>query len=229
MNQLTFSDMEYFNRKKKTRREEFLDAMEEIIPWKYWVDMIRPQYFNNQCGRKPIGIETMLRMYLMQIWFNLSDEGIEDSIYDSYAMRSFMHIDFNEKQVPDTTTLLKFRHMLESNKLGEKIFADVNNRLDKAGLIMHGGTIVDASLIETANLIREDDEVVYGDSGYLGAVNQSAIKKQISGSSRQGTPTYVPPHKGNELIPEQYRTGTGFKDTRSCINPDYKDLCQAFS
>lgn len=233
MNQLTFSDMEYSNRKKITKREEFLNAMEEIIPWKYWVDLIRPYYFNNQRGRKPIGIETMLRMYLMQIWFNLSDEGIEDSIYDSYAMRSFMHIDFNEQQVPDATTLLKFRHMLEANKLGEKIFADVNNRLDKAGLIMHGGTIVDASLIaapkstknqsgkcdpemhqtkkcnewyfgmkvhigadagsgyvhtitgtsanmhdvsEAANLIREDDEAVYGGSDYLGAVNQSAIK-----------------------------------------------------
>lgn len=233
MNQLTFSDMEYSNRKKKTKREEFLNAMEEIIPWKYWVDMIRPCYFNNRRGRKPIGIETMLRMYLMQIWFNLSDEGIEDSVYDSYAMRSFMHIDFNEQQVPDATTLLKFRHMLEANKLGGKIFADVNDRLDKAGLMMHGGTIVDASLIaapkstknqdgrrdpemhqtkkgnewyfgmkvhvgadagsgyvhtitgtsanmhdvsETANLIREDDEVVYGDSGYLGAVNQPAIK-----------------------------------------------------
>ena len=126
MNQLTFSDMEYSNRKKKTKREEFLDAMEEIIPWSYWVEMIRPYYFANKRGRKPIGIETMLRMYLMQIWFNLSDEGIEDSIYDSYAMRSFMHIDFNEQQVPDATTLLKFRHMLEANKLGEKIFADVN-------------------------------------------------------------------------------------------------------
>ena len=79
MNQLTFSDMEYSNRKKKTKREEFLDAMEEIIPWSYWVEMIRPYYFANKRGRKPIGIETMLRMYLMQIWFNLSDEEIEDS------------------------------------------------------------------------------------------------------------------------------------------------------
>ena len=175
----------------------------------------------------------MLRMYLMQIWFNLSDEGIEDSIYDSYAMRSFMHIDFNEQQVPDATTLLKFRHMLEKNKIGEKIFADVKERLDKSGLIMHGGTIVDASLIaapkstknktgerdpemhqtkkgnewyfgmkvhagvdaatgyvhsltgtsanmhdvsETSKLIREDDHVVYGDSGYLGAPDRPEIK-----------------------------------------------------
>ena len=122
MNQMTLTDMEYSNRKKKTKREEFLDAMDEIIPWSYWVEIIRPYYFNNKRGRKPIGIETMLRMYLMQVWFNLSDEGIEDSIYDSYAMRTFMHIDFNEQQVPDATTLLKFRHMLEKNKIGEKIF-----------------------------------------------------------------------------------------------------------
>lgn len=232
-NQYTLTDLEYSNRKKKTKREEFLDAMDEIIPWSYWVEIIRPYYFNNKRGRKPIGIEVMLRMYLMQIWFNLSDEGIEDSIYDSYAMRSFMHIDFNVQQVPDATTLLKFRHMLEKNKLGEKIFADVNERLDKSGLIMHGGTIVDASLIaapkstknktgerdpemhqtkkgnewyfgmkvhagvdaatgyvhsltgtsanmhdvsETAKLIREDDHVVYGDSGYLGASERPEIK-----------------------------------------------------
>ena len=147
MNQMTLTDMEYSNRKKKTKREEFLDAMDEIIPWPYWVEIIRPYYFNNKRGRKPIGIETMLRMYLMQVWFNLSDEGIEDSIYDSYAMRTFMHIDFNEQQVPDATTLLKFRHMLEKNRIGEKLFADVNSRLDEAGLIMHGGTVVDASLI----------------------------------------------------------------------------------
>ena len=80
-----------------------------------------------------------------------------------------MHIDFHEQQVPDATTLLKFRHMLETNKLGEKLLDDVNSRLDKAGLMMHDVT-------ETANLIREDNEVIYGDSGYLGAVSQPAIK-----------------------------------------------------
>lgn len=86
-------------------------------------------------------------MYLMQIWLNLSDEWIEDSIYDSYAMHTFMRIDFNEQQVPGATTLLKFRHMLKKNRIGEKIFADVNKQLDNAGLIMHGGTVVDARLI----------------------------------------------------------------------------------
>ena len=147
MNQMTLTDMEYSDRKRKTKREEFLDAMEEIIPWTYWVDIIRPYYFNNKRGRKPIGIELMLRMYLMQNWFNLSDEGIEDAIYDSYAMRSFMHIDFLTEQVPDATTLLHFRHLIEKNEIGEKIFSDVKARLEKAGLMMHGGTIVDATII----------------------------------------------------------------------------------
>ncbi len=97
-------------------------------------------------------------MYLMQVWFNLSDDGGEDSIYDGYAMRSFMHINLNEQQVPDATTLLKFRHMIETNKIGGKIFADVSNRFDKAGLIMNGGTIVDASLMATSKSTKNWDD-----------------------------------------------------------------------
>lgn len=124
--------------------------MDAIIPWNDWVELIRPYYPSGKRGRPTVGIETMLRMYLMQDWFNLSDEAIEDAIYDSYAMRSFMHLDFLERQVPDVTTLLKFRHLLEKKKIGEKIFADVNERLDKAGLIMHGGTIVDATIISSS-------------------------------------------------------------------------------
>ena len=224
MNQQTFSDIEYSNRKKKTKREEFLDSMDEIIPWDHWVELISEHYPSGKRGRPPRGIETMLRMYLMQNWFNLSDAAIEDAIYDSFAMRSFMHIDFFEEQVPDATTLLKFRHLLEEHKIGEKIFADLTARLERSGLIMHGGTIVDATIIaapsstknkehkrddemhqtkkgnqwyfgmkvhsgvdagsgyvhtitgtsanvhdvyEAEKLLREDDEVMYGDSGYL--------------------------------------------------------------
>ena len=234
MRQQTLSDIEYSNRKRKTKREEFLGAMEEIIPWKDWVDMIRPYYPSGKRGHPPKDIEVMLRMYLMQNWFNLSDEGVEDEIYDSYAMRSFMHIDFLTQQVPDATTLLHFRHLIEENSLGEKIFNDVRERLDKAGLIMHGGTVVDATLIaapkstknregkrdpqmhqtkkgnewhfgmkihsgvdagsgyvhtitgtsanihdivETSKLIREDDTVVYGDSGYTGAMKRPEFQK----------------------------------------------------
>jgi IS5 family transposase len=232
MKQQSFTDLEYANRKRTTKREAFLKAMDEMIPWSYWVGVIRPYYPTGKRGRPPRGIETMLRMYLMQIWFSLSDEGIEDAIYDSYAMRSFMRIDFLSEQVPDATTLCKFRHLVERNKIGEKIFADVNERLEAAGLMMHGGTIVDATLIaappstknkdksrdpemhqtkkgnqwyfgmkihagvdsgsgyvhtitgtaanvhdtaEVSKLIREDDEVVYGDSGYLGVEKQEDV------------------------------------------------------
>ena len=147
MSQQTFSDIEYANRRRKTKREQFLETMEQIIPWQDWVEIIRPFYPSGKRGRPPRGIELMLRMYLLQIWFSMSDEGLEDAIYDSYAMRSFLHIDFMSEQVPDATTLLKFRHLLEQNGIGEKIFADINDRLDAAGLMMHGGTIVDATLI----------------------------------------------------------------------------------
>ena len=83
----------------------------------------------------------------MQTWFNLSDEGTEDAIYDSYAMRSFLGINFMTEQVPDATTLLKFRHLLEKHNIGEKIFTDIRDRLEESGLLMHGGTIVDATII----------------------------------------------------------------------------------
>ena len=94
MKQESFSDMEYRCRKEKTKREEFLEIMDEIIPWEEWVLQIVPHYPRGKRGRPPIEIETMLRMYLLQCWFNLSDEGVEDAIYDSYAMRKFMGINF---------------------------------------------------------------------------------------------------------------------------------------
>jgi IS5 family transposase len=231
--QQTFSDMEYGKRKKKTAREEFLEIMEEIIPWEEWVAIIIPYYPKGERGRPPRGIEKMLRMYLLQIWFSLSDVGVEDTIYDSYAMRKFMKINFYDEQVPDATTLLHFRHLLEENKIGEKMFASIRNVLEQNGHMMKGGTIIDATIISApsstknksgerdpemhqtkkgnqwyfgmkghigvdagtgyvhsveatpanvhdvnmaSSLIREDDEVVYGDSGYVGIENREEIK-----------------------------------------------------
>ena len=232
MKQSTFSDMEYSNRKHTTKREEFLDIMEEIIPWQEWVDYIAPHYPNGKRGRPPMGIEKMLRMYLLQIWFNLSDEGVEDAIYDSYAFRKFMGLNFMEDQVPDATTLLKFRRLMEESKIGEKLFCSINYVMEHTGHIMRGGTIVDATIISApsstknqekardpemhqtkkgnewkfgmkchtgvdagtgyvhtvvvtpanehdisvaSQLIREDDEVVYGDAGYLGVEKRPEI------------------------------------------------------
>ena len=111
--QQSFTDLEYSMRKRKTKRDEFLETMDAITPWDEIVAMIEPNYYKNHLGRKPRGIEVMFRMYLLATWFNLSDEAVEDAIYDSYAMRKFMGINFLTEQVPDATTLLHFRHLLE--------------------------------------------------------------------------------------------------------------------
>ena len=126
--QETFTEIEYSFRKKKTKREEFLEIMDEIIPWDEWVGVIEPYYPKGKRGRPPMGIEKMLRMYLLQIWFNLSDPATEDAIYDSYAMRKFTGINFMTEAVPDETTLCKFRHLLETNGLN-KLFFDAINRV----------------------------------------------------------------------------------------------------
>jgi IS5 family transposase len=145
--QPSFTDVEYGNRRRVSRREEFLQTMDATIPWAVWVGLIEPFYYSGRKGRKPKPLETMLRMYLLQVWFSLSDEGVEDAIYDSYAMRRFLGLDFAVEQVPDATTLLHFRHLLEKHQLGEKLFEAQNQIFEKEGWIMRGGSIVDATII----------------------------------------------------------------------------------
>lgn len=161
MNQQTFSDIEYGSRIRITKREEFLDTMNDIIPWDEWVDLIKPFYYKGERGRPPMGIEKMLRMYLLQGWFNLSDEGVEDAIYDSYAMRKFMGLNFLQEKTPDATTLLKFRRILENSGLGKAMFEGIVKGLERAGQIMRGGSIVDATILNapssTKNEKRERD------------------------------------------------------------------------
>ncbi len=156
MNQETFSDIEYANRRKRTRREEFLDTMDELLPWDDWIRQIRPWYPAGQRGRPPKRIDTMLRMFLMQNWFDLSAAGIEDVIYDSYAMRKFMHIDFLSEQVPDSTTLLRFRRLLAAHDLQEKILSDVDAVLAERGLVLHRGAIGDAALASASGPAKKN-------------------------------------------------------------------------
>jgi IS5 family transposase len=145
--QPSFTDAEYSQRRRTTRREEFLTMMDDVIPWAEWVGLIEPVYYNKARGRKPVPIETMLRMYLLQVWFHLSDEAVEDQINDSYAMRQFMALDFTVTQVPDATTLLHFRHLLEQHQLGEAMFESLNRLFEANGWIMRGGSVVDATII----------------------------------------------------------------------------------
>ena len=158
MGQINFTDIEYSKRKKKTKRDEFLRTMDEIIPWKSWSKCIEPVYYNNKVGRPPRGIETMLRMYLLQAWFNLSDEGIEDAIYDSYAFRTFMKIDFTSEQVPDATTLCKFRKLLVDNNIAKDIFETIQDFLTQHGRIMRGGTVIDATIIDAPSSTKNQDK-----------------------------------------------------------------------
>ena len=145
--QISFTDVEYSKRRRVSRREQFLDTMDATIPWSRWVGLIEPFYYSSRRGRKPKALETMLRMYLLQAWFSLSDEGVEDAIYDSYAMRRFLGLDFTVEQVPDATTLLHFRHLLEKHELGRKLLESQGEIFEEQGWIMRGGTIVDATII----------------------------------------------------------------------------------
>jgi len=174
--QPSFSEVEYGNRRRVSRRELFLETMDATIPWASWVGVIEPFYYSGKKGRKPKPIQTMLRMYLLQVWFSLSDEGVEDAIYDSYAMRRFMGLDFAVEQVPDATTLLHFRHLLEKHQLGEKLFAAQNQIFDEQGWIMRGGSIVDATIIAapsstknaTGTRDREMHQTKKGNQWYFG-------------------------------------------------------------
>ncbi|MEZ5086323.1 MAG: IS5 family transposase [Tessaracoccus sp.] len=147
--QPSFVDVEYGNRRRRTRRDEFLAMMDQVIPWDEWTGLIVPFYpTTGRRGRQPVPVETMLRMYLLQVWFSLSDEGTEDAIYDSYAFRTFLGLDFTTAQVPDATTLLHFRHLIEAHDLGRE-FLDAQTRFfESNGWIMRGGSVIDATIIK---------------------------------------------------------------------------------
>ena len=121
-------------------------------------EVIKPYYYPGKRGRPPRGIELMLRMYLLQIWYNLSDEMVEESIYDSHAMKTFSKIDFLEEDVPDATTLLIFRHLLEENELQEQLFQKINWILESEGMIWQGGSIVDATIIQAPSSTKNSSK-----------------------------------------------------------------------
>ena len=142
----SFADLEASGQRRRTRRERFLEQMEAIVPWREWVALIESHYPDGRRGRRPVGCERMLRMYLLQVWFHLSDEACEDAVPGPGATRRFVGIDMTPGQGPDATTLLKFRHLLEGEGLGEGMLAELVSILDERGIIMRGGSIVDATL-----------------------------------------------------------------------------------
>jgi IS5 family transposase len=141
--QATFADTGFEKHYKPTRRERFLNEMEQAVPWKELCALIEPFYPKNDgAGRPTVGLERMLRVYFLQQWFNLSDPAVEEALYDSRAMRAFVGIDLGREGAPEETTVCKFRHLLEAHSLGEQIFALVNAHLAASGLTVSRGTIV---------------------------------------------------------------------------------------
>jgi IS5 family transposase len=157
--QLSFAHAEHAGKKKTTRRERFLSEMERVVPWARLVAVIEPHYPTAKRGRPPIGIERMLQIYFLQQWYALADEALEDALYDSPAMRTFAGIDLSVESVPDATTLLHFRHLLESHQLTQKIFAEIGSLLAEKKLSLREGASVDAAIIaappSTRNAQRE--------------------------------------------------------------------------
>jgi IS5 family transposase len=145
--QTSFTHAEFAAKKKTTRREKFLSRMEEVIPWKPLLAVIEPHYPKGERGRPPVGLERMLRVYFLQQWYGLADEALEDALYDSQALQQFARIDLSAEGVPDATTLLKFRRLLETHDLCKGLFKAINADLTARGLLLREGTLVDATLI----------------------------------------------------------------------------------
>lgn len=133
--------------RRPTRRDVFLATMERLVPWTELCSVIEPHYPKVGNGRPPVGLARMLRMYFVQHWFNLADEACEEALLDSTSLRRFVGIDLGRERVPDGTTLLKFRRLLEKHKLGEALFAKVGRVLQDKGMKVGSGTIVDATII----------------------------------------------------------------------------------
>lgn len=147
--------------RRTTKREKFLAEMEKVVPWKLLVSLIDPFYPKPGKGRPPIGLERMLRIHFLQSWFNLSDPGAEEAMYDIESMRRFVGIDLGNEPVPDETTICKFRHLLEAHDLGERIFREINAHLESKGMRLSEGTIMDATIINapssTKNMEKKRD------------------------------------------------------------------------
>src|SRR5246127_5817223 len=156
--QRMFASMAWSAKDKVTRREQFLAEMDVVIPWARLLRLIEPHYSKAGNGRQPLGMEKMLRIYFLQIWFNLSDPGAEEAIYDSESMRRFARVELSEDTIPDETTILNFRHLLEEHELTRAMFESINGLLEGKGLLLRSGTIVDATIIAAPSSTKNGTE-----------------------------------------------------------------------
>jgi IS5 family transposase len=147
--QLSFASLDFASKKKRTKRDVFLAEMAAVVPWSVLEAVIEPRYpkAGAHGGRRPFPVAVMLRIYCLQQWYNLSDPGAEEALYDIQSMRAFCHLELGQDPIPDETTILNFRHLLETHALTKAVFEAVAEHLEARGALLRGGTIVDATLI----------------------------------------------------------------------------------
>ncbi|MBX3674586.1 MAG: IS5 family transposase [Burkholderiales bacterium] len=200
MKQTTFASMAWAAKGKKTRRELFLAEMDAVVPWARLLALIEPHYPKAGDGRPPLPMELMLRVYFMQQWFNLSDPQAEDSLYDSESMRRFAGVELAEDKIPDESTILRFRHLLEEHQLTQAIFLEVRGLLEDKGLLLKSGTIVDATIIaapsSTKNAegkrdpemrqTRKGKDWHFGMKVHVGTTKQGLVHSLATGPASEG-------------------------------------------
>jgi len=173
---------------RKSRRELFLDEMEQIVPWAELLALVEPHYAKAGKGRQPVGLSIMLRTYFVQQWFNLSDPGVEEALYESPVLQRFVGVDLGMAPAPDETTVLRFRHLLEKHSLGGQMLDTVNEHLESKGIKIQTGTIVDASILHapssTKNEKKQRDPAMHqtrkGNQWFFG------LKAHIGVDAKQG-------------------------------------------
>jgi IS5 family transposase len=157
MTQMSFSDAEYQNKRKPTRREKFLSEMDQVVPWDELLSLIEPVYPKAGKGRHPYPIKTMLRIHFMQQWFGYSDPAMEEALYDVAPVRKFANLSLARGSVPDETTILNFRRLLEKHSLAARILETVNRHLTAHGMLLREGTIVDATIIHAPSSTKNQN------------------------------------------------------------------------
>jgi IS5 family transposase len=186
MKQMSLGESGYERKTKRTRKREFLDEMNLVVPWAELVSLIAPHApaAGAKGGRPPFAVETMLRIHFLQQWFNLSDPAMEEALYDTPMFREFAGLDMGEDNLPDESTILRFRHLLEKNNLSLQLLATVNATLTAKGLMLKSGTVVDATLglvhtvigtaanvndvTQASALVHGEESDVFADAGYQG-------------------------------------------------------------
>ena len=240
MKQQTLAAFEQYG--KPTRRAKFLADMEQILPWAELLSVIEPFYpkVSEAGGRPPIPLERMLRIYFLQLWFNLSDPAVEEALYDSTSMRGFVGIDLGVEAAPDETTVCKFRHLLEKHKLGKNLLTTVNEYLRRHGMKISNGTIVDATIIGAPSSTKNKDgkrdpemhqtakgkQWYFGMKAHIGVDSRTKLIHTVKASAANVADALGMPHllHGKETRVWGDQAYRGQKDAIRAVAPRIRDF-----